>query len=239
MKRLNLIFFVMLLLICTFAGCSKKTKPDPAVEAYLNTEISAQKAYDAVKQVSYTVTQKQQSKAGNETGSYVFEINIDKSDPNDMRLEIVQDYSGDYIENSIAQKRVLLERDGEAYTYTTWEGSEKTQQEVENQFATDFITSFFYTNNNVYNEGGLYYGDFFMLYIYKYPESSFFVDEEDNLCVFNEKMDIHDEEIGNVHLHQVSKVNELGLLVSNYERYESVNSDLVLVSELTANYSYY
>ena len=51
-------------------------------------------------------------------------------------------------------------------------------------------------------------------------------------------MDIRDEETGNVHLHQISKINSLGLLVSNYERYESVDSDLVLLSELSAEYSF-
>lgn len=225
-------------LILSLAGCGKKTTPDPAVEAYLNTEISAQKAFDAVTRVEYTVTQKQQSKAGNESGSYIFHISIDKSDPDNMRLEIIQDFYGDYIEENISQKRVLLERVDGQYLYTTWNGSEERQEEVDDQFVVDYITSYFYRNNNAFNEGGLYYGDFFMLYIYKYPASSFSVDTENNLCIFDEKMDIRDEETGNVHLHQISKINSLGLLISNYERYESVDSDLVLLSELSAAYTY-
>ena len=225
-------------LILSLAGCGKKTTPDPAVEAYLNTEISAQKAFDAVTQVEYTVTQSQQNKVGDESGSYVFHIMIDKADPDNMRLEIIQDYYGDYIEDGISQKQVLLERVNGQYLYTTWNGNEEKQEEVDDQFVVDYITSYFYRNNNAFNEGGLYYGDFFMLYIYKYPASSFSVDTENDLCIFDEKMDIRDEETGNVHLHQISKINSLGLLVSNYERYESVGSDLVLLSELSAEYSF-
>ena len=135
---------------------------------------------------------------GDESGSYVFHIMIANADPDNMRLEIIQDYYGDYIEDGISQKQVLLERVNGQYLYTTWNGNEKKQEEVDDQFVVDYITSYFYRNNNAFNEGGLYYGDFFMLYIYKYPASSFSVDTENDLCIFDEKMDIRDEETGNV-----------------------------------------
>lgn len=235
-KKIFAGILMLVLLMC--AGCEEKTVPDPEVEAYLNTEITAQKAYDAVAQVEYTVFQSQQNKAGEESGSYRYTVKIDKTDSENLYLQFTQQYSGDYVEDGITDKEVRLEKVDGKYQYVTVSGSQTETEEVDDQFATDYVTAFFYVNNNAYNEGGLYYGDFFMLYIYKYPASSFSVDKENNLCVFDEKMDIQHSQTGNVHLHQISKINVWGLLESNYERYESMEQDMVLISELTASYVY-
>ena len=227
------------ILLGSVFGCAKKTVPDPSVERFLNTEISAQKAFDAVDVVDYTVTEQQTNKAGEVNGGYTFIVHIDKTDPKHLCLHISQEYVGNYVSEGVFHKEVLLERVNGTYCYTTQNGSDRKTEEVEDSFATDYVTSFFYVNNNAYNEGGLYYGDFFMLYIYKYPATSFYVDNDTGFCVFDEKMDIQNKDTGNVHLHQVSKINRLGLLETNYERYESVNTDFVLCSELKATYTYH
>ena len=101
---------IAVLIIIAALLTEKKTVPNTEVEAFLNTGISAQKAFDAVDYAEYTVTQRQQNKRGQESGSYTFHIMIDKSDPDDLKLEIVQDYYGDYIEDNVAHKQVLLEK---------------------------------------------------------------------------------------------------------------------------------
>lgn len=234
--RVLAIVAVIALLFCT--GCSRQTEPDPEVEAFLNTGISAEKAYESVTKVEYTVHQSQQNKAGEETGGYDLHVKIDKSNPDALYLEYEQKLFGDAIEDGVSVKGATIALVDGKYIYTTVNGEQTKQQEAEEQFVKDYITSFFYKNNGVYNEGGLYYGDFFMLYIYKYPESSFSVDKENAQCVFNEKMNIAYEQTGNVRLHQIAKINAYGLLNSNYERYESVDQDMVLVSELKASYSF-
>lgn len=236
-KSLLIVASILCLLLCT--GCTKKTVPDPEVEAYLNTGITAQKAYDAVAQVDYTVTQSKQNKAGEESGSYVFRVSIDKTDAASMRLNFYQQYFGDYVEDGVTERRITVEKVDGAYRYTTVSNGQTKTEQVDDQFVTDYITSFFYVNNNAYNEGGLYYGDFFMLYIYKYPATSFSVNKQTNQCIFNEKMNIRHAETGEVHLHQISTLNPLGLLDGNYERYESVEKDMVLLSELKAEYVYF
>lgn len=233
-KRLKAVWAVFAILLCV--GCSRQTTPDPAVEAFLNTNLSAKKAYDTVAAVEYTVRQSQQNKAGEETGGYTLTVKIDKRDENNLRLETYTEFFGDAVEDGITFTSAVIERVEGVYLYTTSNGKETKQEVAEDMFVVDYVTSFFYMDNGAYNEGGLYYGDFFMLYIYKYPESSFFVDTETNECVFNEKMNIAYNETSNVRLHQISRINQWGLLNSNYERYESVVQDMVLVSELTATY---
>lgn len=236
MKKIILVLVAALMLLGT--GCSSKTTPDPEVEAFLNTGINGAAAYEAVKTVEYTVRQSKQNKAGEETGGYDLWVKIDKRDPDSLYLEYEQEIFGDAVEDGITYKKATIALVDGVYVYTTVNGEETKKQEAEVQFVEDYLTSFFYKNNGAYDEGGLYYGDFFMLYIYKYPESSFSVDKENDLCVFNEKMNISYEQTGNVRLHQIAKVNTYGLLESNYERYESVDQDMVLVSELKASYTY-
>lgn len=225
---------VLTLLLCT--GCKEKTVPDPAVEAYLNTGLTAQKACAAVAQVEYTVRESKQNKAGEESGSYVFQVKIDQTDPENASLIFDQTYTGSYMDDGVSNRQIRLEKVEGTYLFTTVNDGEVSQEEVEQQFVTDYLTSFFYVNNNAYDEGGLYYGDFFMLYIYQYPASSFFVDTQTNQCVFDEKMDIRNGQTGNVHLHQISRINSYGLLEQNYERFESMEQDMVLISELSASY---
>lgn len=235
MKK-RLIAMVTVLVMLLLVGCTRYTTPDPAVEAFLNTELTAQKAFDAVAQVEYTVRQSRQNKDGEEVGSSDLWIKIDKTDPQALRLELRQDYTGVSVVDGIESEQATIENVDGQYVRTTVRNGETKQENVEEQFVLDYITSFFYMDNGAYNEGGLYYGDFFMIYIYKYPTSSFSVDTEANQCIFNEKLKISQDETGDVRLHQITKINTCGLLESNYERYESVNQDFVLVSQLQAAY---
>lgn len=236
-KRILAVICILCMIPCV--GCTGKTVPDPEVEAFLNTGIKAQKAYDGVAQVEYTVRQSKQNKAGEESGGYIFRVKIDKTDAENLSLEFVQEYFGEYVEDNLKTRTIQVKKEEGKYYYFSCDNEEAQRKEVDDDFVTDYITSFFYVNNNAYDEGGLYYGDFFMLYIYKYPATSFSVDKKTNQCIFDEKMDIRHDETGEVLLHQISKINALGLLDSNYERYESVEKDIVLLSELEANYIYY
>lgn len=233
-KRILALMAVLALLFCT--GCTPQTEPDPEVEAFLNTGIDAQKAYEAVAKVEYTVRQSEQNKAGEELGGYELHVKIDKSNADALHLEYEQTFFGNAIQNGIERKQASITLVDGKYIYTTVNGEETKQEEPDEKFVQDYITSFFYMDNGAYNEGGLYFGDFFMLYIYKYPASSFSVDKESNQCVFDEKIHIQNEQTGDVRLYQTTKINPYGLLDSNFERYESVDEDMVLLSELKATY---
>lgn len=183
MKK-SFLFILCLLLLPLLACGEEKTVPDPQVEAFLNTELSGEKAVEA----------------------------------------------------GIVQGEVTLKRRAEGCIYTTRQNEAVKEETVEDTFAADYINSFFFTDNGAYKEGGLYYGDFFLLYIYKYPASSFFV--EGDTCVFDEKMEVYEGDGLPVLLHQRAVIDKYGLLQQEYERFESQEQDMVLVSALQASYEY-
>ena len=242
-KRLSALF-VLLAVVVALVGCERNFTPDPAVEQYLNTGLTAKAAFSKIAKASYTTTISLQDKQGVEKGSNVQEVEFDKTNADSLFYRIHQTYSGEYVENGIVEMTATLQKTDESYNYTVIsyiQGSDtptETNRAVDVEFAVDLVTAIVYTDNGVYNEGGLYYGDFFMQRIYKYPARSFYVDEEVNLCVFDEKMWVEMSSIGKVLLHQIIKVNELGLMEYFYERCESSDYDYVLVSETVPTYRY-
>lgn len=237
-KVLLIILIVTLLAIFTACDFSQRYTPDPEVEQFLNTELSGKKALDRVATVNYTVTESQQTKDGTVLGSVTYTVRLDKSVAENLYIQIQHDYIGKYIEDGVTTQTVTYYKQGENYFRKTENNFTSKTENVDSAFVVDYLTSLFYVSNDAYDEGGLYYGDFFMLYIYKYPTDYFFVDKQNNLCVFDGKMNIFNDATGNVHLHHVAKINQWGLLVSNYERHESVKEDFVVESTLSANYTY-
>ncbi len=228
---------ILCLLLLPLFGCGEeKTVPDPQVEAFLNTELSGEKAVKAVSAVSYTVTEIRETKAGEELGRTEYTVTLNRGDEENLYLHILQTYSGTAVEAGIVQGEVTLKKEAEGYVYTTRQNEEVKTETVEDTFAVDYINSFFFTDNGAYKEGGLYYGDFFLLYIYKYPASSFFV--EGDTCVFDEKMEVYEGDGLPVLLHQRAVIDKYGLLQQEYERFESQEQDMVLVSTLQASYEY-
>lgn len=228
---------ILCLVLVLMAGCGA-TVPNPKVEAFLNTELDGEKSFNAVKTVEYSIRETQTTKKGEVLGIATINVTVDKSSDDDIELLISNSYSGCYIVDGVTQSGVRMTKATDGYSYITSSGGEEKTESVDNAFASDFTRSLFFTNNEAYDEGGLYYGDYFMLSIYKYPETSFYVDDEQGLCVFDEKMVVNSEDAGEIQIHQISKVNEWGLLESNYERFESVEKDYVLISELLAKYTY-
>lgn len=225
----------LLLLACLlFLGCQKRTVPKPEVEAFLNTELSGIKAFEAVEQVDYILQESWQDAQGQELGSSHTRIGIEKKEGQSLSLHMHTSYTGSYVREGIeeAEQRLYYENGGYMY-YTSSNGEEKTEP-VEESFARDLVTSFFYTQNEAYCQGGLYYGDYFLLHIYDNPAESFSVEE--NCCVFDQRMVTEDRDIGEIRFHQRSVINPLGLLVENTERYESIEKGTVLVSTLSALY---
>lgn len=228
---------ICLLLLLLSLGCGEeKTVPDPAVEAFLNTELSGEKAIKAVNAVSYTVTETRENKAGEELGRTEYAVTIDKGDGENLYLHILRTFSGTAVEDGITRTETTLQRGAEGYVYTTCRNEEVQTEAVDETFAMDYVNSFFFTDNGAYKEGGLYYGDFFLLYIYKYPATSFHV--EGDTCVFDEKMEVYEGDGLPVLLHQRAVIDGYGLLQQEYERFESQEQDVVLVSRLEAGYEY-
>lgn len=236
-RKKAILLAVLCLLPLLLCGCGEeKTVPKPEVEAFLNTEISGEKAVKDVATASYTVTETRENKAGEELGRTEYAVTLDRSNEESLYLHILQTYTGNAVEDGISEKEVTLEKTETGYLYTTRLDQEVNTEAVEDTFAVDYLNSFFFTDNGAYKEGGLYYGDFFLLYIYKYPETSFSV--EGDTCVFDEKMSIYQGEDTPIWLHQRAVINPLGLLLEEYERYETEDSELILVSQLQAEYTY-
>ena len=223
-----------------FTACdlSPKYTPDPEVEQFLNTQLSGKKALDKVATVNYTVCEKQLKKDGTVLGSVTYTVQIDKSDANNLSIQIDHVYTGKYIQDNITTQQVLYYKEGSRYFRKITSNLDSKVEATDETFVANYLTSLFYVNNDAYDEGGLYYGDFFLLYIYRYPTDYFYVDESNNLCVFDGKMNIFNDETGNVHLHHIAKINEWGLLQSNYEKHESVKQDFIVECTLTASYTY-
>ena len=224
-----------------FTACdlSPKYTPDPEVEQFLNTQLSGKKSMDKVATVSYTVVESQQKKDGTVLGSATTTVQIDKTIAESLSIQIDIVYTGKYVENGITQQQVRFFKEDNIYYRSTANNFTSNVEVVDGSVVVDYLTSLFYVQNDAYAEGGLYYGDFFMLYIYRYPTDYFFVDKQSNLCVFDGKMNIFNDTTGNVHLHHIAKINEYGLLVSNHERHESVKQDFVVECLLTASYTYF
>ena len=236
---------LLLSAICLLAGCNREYTPDPAVREYLNNGMTAEKAYAQLATATYTETRTIQNKQGDVRGTFRSEVSIDKTDESNLGMTIHTVYDGDCIEddNLIEMKATLAKTDG-TYKYTvekTFVGGaspSETVEEMEEQDARNLVVAVVYTDNSVYDEG-LYYGDLYMLRIYRFPPESFYVDEEEDLCVFDEGMLIKDYyDLEDVELHQLTKINRLGLLVYNYEKYIGIKSDYVLISETTPTYTY-
>ena len=238
MKRTLLVIITILALALPLFGCDRTYTSDPAVEAYLNGGISAKAAMDAVKTAHYTVTETQQNKAGEELGKQVSVVKLDLSDDNYV-VSVTKNASGAYVTTGQPkQSSVTIARGGEKYVYTKVEDGKTSTRDVDAEFVLNYVTAQFYHYNDAYYEGGLYYGDYFMLAIYKYPQEFFFVDEQADLCVFHQQCITEKQDTGKVQLVQQTKVNRLGLLVFNSERYISQLKDFELVSELNATYTY-
>ena len=242
-KKLSLIL-LLLFVLCLFAACERKYDPDPAVKEYLNNGMTAAKAYEQINTAAYTETRSIQNKNGDVSGTFRSEVTLDKSNADDLKLTIHSVYEGECIENDVSEMTATLEKVDGAYKYTVEKlrvGSDEpnvTVEDMQQEDAQNLIVTIIYTDNGAYNEG-LYYGDLFMLRIFRFPPESFYVDTEQNLCVFDEGMLIKDYQgLEDVELHQVTKINQLGLLTYNYEKYIGTKSDYVLESVTTAHYEY-
>ena len=244
MKKGLSILLVLLAVVVLLVGCERNFTPDPAVEQYLNTGLTARAAFDKIAKASYTTTLKLQDKSGTVKGINVQTFEFDKTNADSLVYKVHQTYSGEYVENGIVEMTATLRKVDGSYHYTVVAHDEtlatptETDKVVDDQFAVDLITALVYIDNGVYNEGGLYYGDFFMQRIYKYPPRSFYVDEATNLCVFDEKMWVEMNSIGKVLLHQTIKVNQIGLMEYFYEKCDSSDYDYVLESETVVSYIY-
>lgn len=239
MKKTALILAVLALLLL-LVGCEKKYVPDPAVEEYLNSGLTAQKSFDKIAAASYTTDLSVQNKNGDELGRQTSRVNFDVSDKENLILTIEQTYSGTCVQANVTTQTVTLTKNDEGYLYKVITNIEdkNNERQVDAEFAVSLVTALVYTNNGAYDANGLYYGDIFMLKIYKFPPESFYVDEEEDLCVFDEKMLIIREDLGDVRLYQTTKINRLGLLIYDYEKYESVDTDNVMISEVRVDYEF-
>ena len=242
MKKKLTILILILVLTVVFAGCERQYDPDPAVEQYMSIGMTAEGAFAKIAKVAYTTTITVQDKAENIKGTNVLEVEFEKGE--DVVYFARQTYTGTLVADKVTEVTVNMSKNEDGYiydTYTKHQGAQDAVHEtkqVEDSFALDLITALVYVNNGAYNEGGLYYGDFFMQRIYRYPPRSFHVDEEQNLCVFDEKMKFEMNGVGEVRLYQTIKINEFGLVVYFYERYESVENDYVMISETIPHYDY-
>lgn len=243
MKKKIAILFVILAICLCFAGCEKKYTPDPAVEQFLNTGLTAKAAYDKIGKASY-VTTITVLDDDTETGTNVVEVQFDKTDKDNLYYSIHQTYTGIYVSDNVVEMTATLQKSDGKYVYTVVSHLSNKDypttksENVDEQFAIDLITALVYVENGVFYEGGLYYGDYFMQRIYRYPAKSFYVDEQLNLCVFQEKMWFETSDLGQVLLNQTIKINPIGLIEYFYEKYESVDKGTVMISETVPTYEY-
>lgn len=228
-----------MLAVTMLIGCEATYTPDPQVEQFLNTGLSASSSYDAVATASYTDTKVLTDLQGNELGVSSCSVTINKADADNLSIVVEASFSGSYVEDGITRTRTELALADDGYIRTVQRGDEVKRESLTEQVARDYVRSFFYMNNDAYDEGGLYYGDFFMLNIYKFQPLCFSVTEDGSMCRFYCLRHIDDGDVGKIALTQDTKINKLGLIVSNSERYESEQENTVLLATLTASYTYF
>ncbi len=236
-RRFIVVVALILVAVFLLCGCEKKYDPDPAVEQFLNNEQSGEKAFASIKTASYCTDETVKSKSGEIKGTSSMVVEFDVSDKTNYSLTITQDYTGSQIKDGITHSVAKLRKVETGYVYEVVTNVSEKKDDVEDKFADDLVHSLVYVNNSAYDEGGLYYGDIFMLNIYKYPAKYFYVEEETNLCIWDMKVHIVYEETGDVLLTRKTKINKDGLIVYNYEEFESVEQDYILINETTATYA--
>ncbi len=245
MKKKFAAILLLLAVLCMFAACSKEYDPDPAVKEYLNNGMTAEQAYSRIATATYTETRTLQNKQGVTKGNFFSEVFLDKTDENNLRVKIHSVYEGECVEeDKVTDMTAELSFSEGKYVYTVTKKlldsdvPVVTKEIMETEDAQNLLVAIIYTDNGAYSEG-LYYGDLFMLRIFRFPPESFYVDTEENLCVFDEGMLLKEYyDLEDVELHQVTKINSLGLLMYNYEKYVGTKSDYVLISEITPTYTY-
>lgn len=239
-KKITILVTVLLLFGVLLSGCRKQYTPRPEVEQYLNSGLTAEKSFEKIAECNYTSTVTIQNKNGSEQGKQTNKVSFNVTDKENLLLVMEQTFSGSYVENGVTEQFVTLSKQDGKYIYAveTNVSSQNKIRQVDDEFAQDLITALVYTDNGAYDNGGLYYGDTFMLSIYKYPPESFCLDTESDLCVFDEKMLIIHDRIGKVRLYQTTKINRLGLLEYDYEKYVGEDSDQIVISEVIARYKY-
>ena len=244
MRKKASLILLLVLTVCLFAACSREYTPDPAVKQYLNNGMTAAKAYEKIATANYVEIRTLQNKLGEVRGRFRSEVSLDKTDADNLKLTVHSVFEGESIEDDVTEMTATLAKlDGE-YKYTVEKTltnkSEPviTVEDMKQEDAQNLVVAIIYTNNGAYDEG-LYYGDLFMLRIFRFPPESFYVDTENDLCVFDEGMLIKDYfDLEDVELYQITKINRLGLLTYNYEKYVGTKSDYLLISETTAHYDY-
>lgn len=241
MKKSALVI-LLILVIVVFAGCEPHYTPDPAVEQYLNTGLTAEKAFARLNKAGYTEERTTLNKQEQQTAKTTVNVQADYSDRENVTLVIEQSYEGNDVVDGIEHSLAVLQRNDEGkYVYTTTSkhsGSDEPsvkREEMSDADAFALAQSIVFSNNEVYDEG-LYYGDLFMLYIYQYPAKLFYVDS-DNLCVFDAKLLIPRADV-DIKMTQLTKINQYGLLVYSYEKYQRADDEIVLISEITPSYEY-
>ncbi len=242
MKKWTIVLLLFIAIVC-FSGCEPHYTPDPAVEQYLNTGLTAEKAFARLKTAGYNEQRVTLDKQEQQLAKTTVNVQADYSDKSNVSLVIEQTYEGEDVVDNCVFSRAVLQRNSQGkYCYTTsfrYTGNNDLAVKEEEMSDTDAFAlaqSIVYSNNEVYDEG-LYYGDLFMLYIYQYPAKSFYVDVENNWCVFDVKLLIPRADV-DIKMTQLTKINEYGLLVYNYERYERDDEERVLVSEINPSYEY-
>ena len=153
---------------------------------------------------------------------------LDKTDENNLRVKIHSVYEGECVEeDKVTDMTAELSFSEGKYVYTVTKKlldsdvPVVTKEIMETEDAQNLLVAIIYTDNGAYSEG------------------LFYVDTEENLCVFDEGMLLKEYyDLEDVELHQVTKINSLGLLMYNYEKYVGTKSDYVLISEITPTYTY-
>lgn len=235
------IVVALLLVLLTFVGCEKKYTPDPEVEQYLNTGLTPDKAYSRIVSVSYTTQNTVKDKNGTVTGENKVQVEFDISDAENLIYTNKQTYMGIYVQDGTVESVSTAVKTADGYSFETVRTAQdgtvsKSAQSVDVEFVTDLIRSHVFKQNGVYAEGGLYFGDYFMQYIYRYPPEAFYVDKQENLCVFDAVVHVSNDALDNTYITQKIKINTLGLITYYYEQYQDVNTGTTLTSETLPAY---
>lgn len=240
MKKTAIVLALLLVALLSLSGCEKQYTPDPAVEQFLNTGLTADKAYAQIVSATYTTTNRVQNAEGEETGVNTVNVSFDISDKDNPLYTNRQTYSGIYVQNDVAQSVSTVLKTADGFEFVTEKqlsdgSTDKTSRNVDSQFVEDLIRSHVFEQNGVYAEGGLYFGDYFLQYIYRYPPEAFYVDEEENVCVFDAVVHVNNN-IGDTYIKQKIKINVFGLVTYYYEQYKNLDAQTTLTSETIPTY---
>lgn len=222
-----------ILIICSLSSCSEDLPED------LKEFLSPINYQDAIKYTNNGIvysSYQEYDENNSLIGSAIIEFEFKKAygETNSFDFSATYNFSGNKIIAEVNKKVLSLKFSVEDDTYietTAINDGEVKEENISSDSAYQRMLLIFYSSDELYKTGGLYYGDYFSANARKYSESYFL--NEDNTLSFIAEDDVYYE---GAHSEQNLKINSYGMLLYCKQKLTVVSNNAYATLEINAEY---